>query len=353
MKRRLGAAALALVALVLAVAWRADRRGPAGATPAAPDVALSPEVVRRDVRFPCGEATCAAWLYVPAGTPGRLPAVVMGHGFAGTRDVGLERAALAFASSGIAALAFDYRYFGASGGSPRQLVDPWSQLDDWRSAIDWLARRPDVDPERIALWGSSLGGGHALIVAAESPHVRAVVAQAPLVDSSVEGEATFYGVAWAARLLLNAWADLAASAAGLGPVTLAAIAPHDGFGMIVDDRAYGAFESLVAPGSTYRNAVAARSILTFDDYDPARQAAGIRVPALLVASRDDRFAPFSAAERFAATHDNVTLVTFPGDHFDVYAPPAADQAIDAAAAFLRTHLGVAPGRAVASGPGTG
>jgi len=347
MKRRVAVVVLVLLAVVLLIGWRADRRRPGPAAPATPDVAPAPGVVRRDVRFPCGDSTCAGWLYLPADAPAPLPAVVMGHGFAGTRDVGLEPAAVRFAASGIAALAFDYRHFGASGGLPRQLVDPWSQLDDWRAALASLASRPEVDPERLALWGSSLGGGHALIVGAESPRVRAVVAQAPLIDSSVEGEATFYGVPWVIRLLLTAWADLAASTVGADPVVLPAIAPRHGFGMIVDDRAYAAFESLVAPGSTYRNAVAARSILTFDDYDPARQAAAIRAPVLLVASREDRFAPFEAAERFAAAHDGVSLATFRGDHFDVYAAPASDEAIGAALTFLREHLAIDAQRSVA------
>ncbi|MEW6268160.1 MAG: alpha/beta fold hydrolase [Thermodesulfobacteriota bacterium] len=352
MRRRLARVALLLLAVALFVGWRADRRTPGRATPPQPDVEVSERVVRRDVRFPCGDATCAAWLYVSKRAAGPLPGVVMGHGFAGTRDVGLAAAAESFAEAGMAALAFDYRHFGASGGLPRQLVDPWSQLEDWRAALRWLAAQPLVDRERIALWGSSLGGGHALIVAADEP-VRAVVAQAPLVDSSVEGEATFYGAAWAVRLLLTAWADLAWSALGGDAVAMPAIAPQGRFGMIVDDRAHAAFETLVQPGSSYRNAVAARSILTFDEYDPARQAAGIRVPVLLIASRDDRFAPFSAVERFAAGHADVTVATFPGDHFDVYAPPAADEAIAAAVAFLRAQLGAGSGATVADAGGGG
>jgi fermentation-respiration switch protein FrsA (DUF1100 family) len=342
MKRRIALVALALAAVVLLIGWRADRREPGQAAPAAPET-VADGVVRRDVRFACGAATCAGWLYLPAAATPPLPAVVMGHGFAGTRDVGLTDAARSFAEAGIAALAFDYRHFGASGGLPRQVVDPWSQLEDWHAAVDWLAQQPMVDRERIALWGSSMGGGHALIVAAESPRVRAVVAQAPLIDSSVEGEATFYGVGWAVRLLLSAWADLASSAIGRGPVLLPAIAPRDGFGMIVDDQAFAAFETLVPPDSTYRNAVAARSILTFDSYNPAQQAASIRVPVLLIASRDDRFAPFAAVERFAEGRDNVTVATFAGDHFDVYSPPASGEAIAAAIAFLRTQLGAVAG----------
>lgn len=64
--------------------------------------------------------------------------------------------------------------------------------------------------------------------------MRAVVAQAPLVDTGAEGEATSYGVGWAARLVLTGWADLARSHLGGDPILIPAIAPAGGFGMIVD-----------------------------------------------------------------------------------------------------------------------
>jgi pimeloyl-ACP methyl ester carboxylesterase len=262
----------------------------------------------------------------------------MAHGFAGTRDVGLTSIAERFAREGLAAFVFDYRYFGASGGLPRQIVDPWQQLDDWRAALAFVRARPDVDGGRVAVWGTSLGAGHALVVASEDRDLRAVVAQAPLIDTSVEGEATFYGVPWAARLVFSGWADLVLSAFGRDPLTLAAIAPPGEFGMIIDATAYAAFEKLVHPDSTYRNAVAARSIFTFDDYNPATHTAAIKAPVLLVASRTDRFAPFSVVQAYADRDDNVSLETFEGDHFDVYSPPAVTRAAEVAARFLAAHL---------------
>lgn len=315
-------------------------REPGAAVDAAPPgdtLALSGGAQRLDLRFGCGDSQCAGWLYLPAGDAPR-PVVVLAHGFGGTRDVGLPRVAERFARAGLAAFVFDYRGFGDSGGSPRQLVDPWQQLEDWRAALAFVRTRPELDPERVAVFGSSLGAGHALITAADDPRVRAVVVQAPLVDSSAEGEATFYGIGWVARLLLTGWADLARSGLGGDPILIPAIAPADGFGMIVDDRAYAAFEKLVPPDSTYRNAVVAHSAFTFDDYDPAPRAAQIRAPILLIASRSDRLVPFSAVEAFAARAPTARIETFEGDHFDVYAPPAADRAADAATAFLTEHL---------------
>lgn len=340
MKRRLLIAFLGLVVFVIFVGVRADRRTAGAAAPARPAEAIGPEMTRLDLRFPCGQATCAAWLYLPKGGE-RPPVVVMAHGFAGTRDVGLSTFAERFARAGIAAFVFDYRSFGASGGLPRQIVDPWQQMEDWRAALAFVRARPDVDGQRVALWGSSLGAGHALAVAAKDRDLRAVVAQAPLIDTGVEGEATYYGAAWAARLVLTGWADLVVSAFGGAPIEIAAIARPGDFGMIIDDAAYAAFETLVGPGSTYRNAVAARSIFTFDSYNPAKETAAITAPVLLIASRTDRFAPFSAVQAYADRAKNVSVETFDGDHFDVYSPPAVNHAAEVAARFLAAHLGLA------------
>ena len=337
MRRALIIAFALLVALVAFTAVRGDRRTPGAAVAVAPEEQLAGGIRRLDLRFPCRASTCAGWLYLPAGG-GTPPGVVMAHGFAGTRDVGLPVIAERFARDGIAAFVFDYRHFGASGGWPRQLVDPRTQLDDWRAALAFMRATPDVDKDRLAVWGSSLGGGHALIIASEDHDLRAVVAQAPLIDTAVEGEATYYGVAWAVRLVLTGWADLVGSAFGCDPVTRPAIARRGDFGMIIDDAAYAAFEKLVGPHSTYRNAVAMRSPFNFHGYNPAAHTAAIQAPVLLIASRTDRFAPFGPVQAYAARARNVTLETFDGDHFDIYSPPAVTRAGDLAAAFLGTHL---------------
>ena len=102
----------------------------------------------------------------------------MGHGFSGTQDR-LFGSAETFAAADLAALTFDYRNFGESGGKPRQVIDIEGQRADWRAAVSWARSRPEIDPDRVALWGSSLGGTHTIFVAAADPGVAAVVAQIP------------------------------------------------------------------------------------------------------------------------------------------------------------------------------
>ena len=89
---------------------------------------------RLDVRFSSGDAECAAWLYLPEGEEPR-PVIVMAHGLGGIREMRLDAYAERFCEVGYACLVFDYRHFGASGGSPRQLLDVDRQLEDWAAAI--------------------------------------------------------------------------------------------------------------------------------------------------------------------------------------------------------------------------
>ena len=140
-----------------------------------------------EISFTSGRDRCAAWHFDAngdafAGERG-VPCVVMAPGFAGTRDTSaLMDYARGFAAAGLAVVLFDYRGFGGSGGSPRQLVSASRQRRDYRAAIAAARQLPGVDPERIVLWGISYSGGHVVRVAAEEGRVAAVVALTPAID---------------------------------------------------------------------------------------------------------------------------------------------------------------------------
>lgn len=96
--------------------------------------------------------------------------------------MGLHNYAARFAAAGLAVFVFDYRTFGGSDGEPRNWISPNRHLQDWRAAVDYvtgpLAASGAVDKSKLALWGTSYGGGHALVTAGElGSAVSAVVAQ--------------------------------------------------------------------------------------------------------------------------------------------------------------------------------
>jgi uncharacterized protein len=122
-----------------------------------------------------------AWLANPD-RPGKHPAISMAHGFAGLKDRGLRAFAERFAKAGFIVIVHDHRGFGLSGGEPRGDIDPWRQIADWRRVLSYLETIEAVDPERIGIWGSSYAGGHAMVLGATDPRVRAIVSQVPTIS---------------------------------------------------------------------------------------------------------------------------------------------------------------------------
>src|SRR5215469_634375 len=141
-------------------------------------------LMRHDIEFNAEGVILRGWLYVPEILPGATPAIVMAHGFSAVKEMYLDRYAEVFSAAGLAALVFDNRNFGASDGMPRQEIDPWQQVRDYRHAITWLRRQPQIDPHRIGVWGSSYSGGHVLVVGAIDRRVKCVVSQVPLASGS-------------------------------------------------------------------------------------------------------------------------------------------------------------------------
>lgn len=131
------------------------------------------------VEFPSASETLRGRLYLPAASEAGLPGVVMAPGFGATISMGGDQYAELLADEGYAALIYDQAGFGTSGGEPRQEVNPWRQVHGYRSAVDFLSSRPEVDPSRIAVWGFSYSGAMALIATATDERVAAAIALVP------------------------------------------------------------------------------------------------------------------------------------------------------------------------------
>jgi dipeptidyl aminopeptidase/acylaminoacyl peptidase len=116
--------------------------------------------------------------FVPTGLKSgeRRPGIVLCHGYSGIRQAILPDYAKLFAEAGYVALSFDYRGFGGSEG-PKWRIMALEQIDDIRNAITWLQAQPEVDADRIGVWGTSNGGAHAPYVAGVDERVKAAVGQ--------------------------------------------------------------------------------------------------------------------------------------------------------------------------------
>ena len=137
------------------------------------------------VEFQSEGTRCAADLYLPSNSSvsGR-PALVLATGFAGVKESSAD-AGRFFASAGYPSLAIDYRTFGASEGQPRGQAFPLREVEDVRNAVTYLENRPEVDANRIAIWGTSFGGGIVLYAGALDRRIKLVMSQIPVVDGRI------------------------------------------------------------------------------------------------------------------------------------------------------------------------
>lgn len=91
--------------------------------------------MRQEIAFNAEGVTLRGWFYLPERTAGPVPTIIMAHGFSAVKEMYLDAFAEVFAHAGFGALVFDNRNFGASDGEPRQEIDPWQQVRDYRHAI--------------------------------------------------------------------------------------------------------------------------------------------------------------------------------------------------------------------------
>jgi pimeloyl-ACP methyl ester carboxylesterase len=130
------------------------------------------------IEFPSEGALLRGRFYRPEGRA-PYPAVVVAHGTTATITMAIDRYAEAFCRAGLGVLLYDHRNFGASGGEPRQEINPWIQARGYRDAVSYLRTRPDVRGDKIAVWGDSFSGLIALVVGALDRRVAAVCVHCP------------------------------------------------------------------------------------------------------------------------------------------------------------------------------
>jgi fermentation-respiration switch protein FrsA (DUF1100 family) len=292
---------------------------------------------RRDVAFTSSGDECRAWLFMPEAK--RPPLVILGHGLGGTREYGLEPYARRFAEAGIAALAFTYRHFGDSGGHPRQLLDIERQLGDWAAALAYARSLDEIDSTRIALWGTSFGGGHVIEAAARDGAVAAVVSQCPFTDGLAATRAA--GPRSLVRALGPALRDELARIRNKPPVLVPLVGPPGSTALMASPDSEAGYRALIPPGADFENGVSARFINRVGLHRPGRSARKVTSPILFCICDTDAVAPAEIALRYAATAPRGEVKRYPVGHFDIYLGEPFEHAVADQTEFLVRHLEVA------------
>ncbi|GAA4287625.1 alpha/beta hydrolase [Georgenia daeguensis] len=287
--------------------------------------------------FLSGGTRLAGNLYRPD-RGGTTPGVVVCTGFGGTQDTpSVVAAATTFAEHGWAALTFDYRSFGRSDGRPRQVVSIRGQLADIRAAVAQLRRLPGVAADRVALWGTSLGGGHVVTVAADDPRIAAVVAQVPFngFPRKVEGRS-----ARSQRALLRAMAgDALRGAFRLPPGYIKAVGRPGELAVMASDEAQRTVENLAS--DTWENRVAPRALWSMMRYRPGSVASRLTMPLLVCVAALDRETQGEQTDQLVRAAPRVEVRTYPCSHFDMYRPDVRERVLADQVDFLSRALATA------------
>jgi len=278
-------------------------------------------MARRDIEFDAEGVILRGWFYTADGTSGPSPTIVMAHGFSAVKEMYLDKYADAFAAAGLNALVFDNRNFGASDGEPRQEIDPWAQVRDYRHAITYATTLPEVDRDRIGVWGSSYSGGHVLVVGAIDRRVKAVVAQVPLVSGHdnfralvradfIDGFRTLFDADRLARFEDKDPAMV--PVVDKDPLAPSALPTPDSYTWFSETH------DLRAP--SWRNEVTLRSVEMFTEYEPISYVPYISpTPLLIMPAQNDVLTPTDLAiAAYEKAREPKKLQILPGGHFDAY-----------------------------------
>ncbi|WP_455354503.1 alpha/beta fold hydrolase [Streptomyces sp. SYSU K217416] len=285
-RRRLLAGAAALAVLAGAGTW----------TAAASD---GEPAVRRADRVMQMPGAGIDTSYFTAGGGGRRPAVLIGHGFGGSKD-DVRAQAEKLARDGYAVLTWSARGFGQSGGRIG-INDPDHEVKDVSRLIDWLAGRPEVELDaagdpRVGVTGSSYGGAVSLLAAGHDKRVDAIAPQITywnLADSLFPNGV--FKKLWAGLFFTTGSAQGANGLAGPAEPARPAGPTQTGCGRF-EKRLCEMYERVAVTG---RPDAAARALL--EQRSPSAVGDRIKVPALIVQGQSDSLFPLGHADAMAKT----------------------------------------------------
>jgi cephalosporin-C deacetylase-like acetyl esterase len=295
-------------------------------------------MMREDLAFDAGGSTLRGWLYRPEPSAEPAPIIVMAHGFSAVKEMYLDRFAEVFAGGGFAVLVFDHRNFGASEGEPRQEINPWQQIEDYRHAITFISLLPGVDANRVGVWGTSYSGGHVLVVGATDRRVRCVVAQVPTLSGHESGLRRV-PAAQVPSLTAAFAADRVQRMLGEPPVLRKVVGASNEYPVFsAADAVYWFLEGAkLAPA--WKNEVTLRTLEWARAYEPGVHIAHISpTPLLMIVALNDTITDTDLQlEAFNRALEPKRLVTIPGGHFDPYVVRFAE-ASGAAVDWFAAHL---------------
>ena len=278
--------------------------------------------MRKDIEFKTEDGiVLRGWHYLPDGDQGPVPTIVMAHGFSALKENYLDTYAELFAGAGLGALVFDNRNFGASDGEPRQEIDPWQQVRDYRDAITHAETMPEVDANRIGIWGSSYSGAHVLVVGAIDRRVKCIASQVPLISGHRNARRLIRAdmIAVVQQMFND---DRRNRVAGKPPAMIAVVSNDANVpcALPTPDSYEWFTETAKLRAPAWHNEVTLRSVEMFTEYEPGTYAEYVSPTPLLmvVAAQDHLTVADEALAAYERALEPKKLMLLKGGHFDAY-----------------------------------
>ena len=278
--------------------------------------------MRRDIEFDAEGTILRGWFYRPDEGEGPFPTIVMAHGISCVKEMYLAEYAEVFTAAGFACVVYDNRNFGSSDGEPRQELDPWVQIRDYRHAITYAGTLPEVDKNRIGIWGTSYGGGNALVAAAFDRRAKAVVAQVPMVSGWRQFK-RFIPAHFASVMRMAFDGDREGRLQGKPPqmIPLVSSNPMDPYVVLPQASSHKFFtETGASRAPAWRNEITLRSCEMASEYEAGLYLNRISpTPMLMIVMRDDDVTlADDAIEMYETALEPKKLLLLPGSHYEAY-----------------------------------
>jgi len=275
--------------------------------------------MRKDIEFKTEDGIkLRGWHYLPEKRTGKVPTIVMAHGFSAVKEMYLDRFADAYRRLGVRQPQFRRQRRRAPTGN-RPLAT--QQVRDYRDAITFAETLPETDPARIGIWGSSYSGGHVMVVGAIDRRVKCVVAQVPLA-SGYDNARRLIRADYLAGVQQMFADDRRARMAGKPPAMIPVVAedPAAPSALPTPDSWKWFTETGRSRAPSWKNEVTLRSVEMFTGYEPGSYAAFISpTPLMMVVALGDVLTVADLAlGAYERALEPKRLVTLPGGHFDAY-----------------------------------
>jgi fermentation-respiration switch protein FrsA (DUF1100 family) len=260
--------------------------------------------------------------------------IVLCHGYTGVKDLYLPDNARVLNEAGYVAMTFDYKGWGESGGERTRLA-PFSRVADVQAAMTLLGALPEVDDQRIGLYGTSYGG--------------ATVVWAGAIDARAACIVSVVGIGHGARWMRSVrrpdeWRDLLerARADRVQRVLHGKSEFVDRAEILLPDR-----QSAELAAAARRDNPHAVNTLPLEYVDETLQFHPEWVvdkiaprPILFITTDDDRLVPpEESTHLYARAGEPKKLVVLKGyGHYEVYADPAFSETMEAALGWYQQYL---------------